>query len=93
MRILSSCTTGLACSWIFVLLACSAPVAPINVDKDGNAIKGYDPVAYFTLGHSTKGKKEYQFEWNNARWLFVNNEHLALFKENPSKYAPQYGGY
>jgi len=94
MRIRSSCSTALICSWFFILLACSsAPIAPINVDGDGTALKGYDPVAYFTLGQTVKGQKEYQFKWNNAKWLFASSQHLALFQKNPSKYAPQYGGY
>jgi YHS domain-containing protein len=93
MRIFSSCSTALICFWVFILLACSAPIAPINVDADGAALKGYDPVAYFTLGHPVKGQKKYQYEWNNANWLFASSEHLTLFQENPSTYAPQYGGY
>ena len=81
------------CTWIFVLIACSAPTAPINVDADGVALKGYDPVAYFTEGRPVKGLKDFQFEWNSAKWLFASSEHLALFREDPAKYAPQYGGY
>ena len=84
---------ALVCTWSFILVACSAPKSPINVNGDGIAIKGYDPVAYFTLSRPVKGLKEYQFEWNNAKWLFANNEHLILFQENPGKFAPQYGGY
>ena len=80
-------------TWTFILIACSAPKSPINVNGEGIAIKGYDPVAYFTLSLPVKGLKEYQFEWNNAKWLFANNEHLILFQENPGKFAPQYGGY
>ncbi|MBW2470671.1 MAG: YHS domain protein, partial [Deltaproteobacteria bacterium] len=34
----------------FLLPACSAQIPPINVDADSVAIKGYDPVAYFTEG-------------------------------------------
>jgi YHS domain-containing protein len=28
-----------------------------------------------------------------AEWRFASAEHLDLFKSNPEKYAPQYGGY
>ena len=28
-----------------------------------------------------------------ANWRFSSAENLALFKANPEKYAPQYGGY
>ena len=80
-------------TWSFILIACSAQVVPINAGADGVALKGYDPVAYFTMGLPVKGHKEFQFEWKNAKWLFANSEHLTLFQENPEKYAPQYGGY
>jgi len=58
-----------------------------------NAIKGYDTVAYFTQGEAVKGNKKYSTDYNGARWLFSSNENLVLFKEDPEKYAPQYGGY
>ena len=93
MKKLSLSLTAVVCTWTFILIACSAPKSPINVNGEGIAIKGYDPVAYFTLSRPVKGLKEYQFEWNNAKWLFANNEHLILFQENPGKFAPQYGGY
>ena len=93
MKKLSLSLIAIVCTWTFILIACSAPKSPINVNGDGIAIKGYDPVAYFTLSRPVKGLKEYQFEWNNAKWLFANNEHMILFKEEPSKFAPQYGGY
>ena len=80
-------------SWIFLFLACSAQIAPINVDGNGVTLKGYDPVAYFTEKAPIKGKKEFQYEWRGATWLFASREHLDMFRENPKKYAPQYGGY
>ena len=80
-------------TWSLVLISCTGPLPPINADAEGIALKGYDPVAYFTVGQPVKGQKEYQFEWKNAKWLFSNNEHLALFQEDPTRYAPQYGGY
>lgn len=78
-----------------VLLIASVAVAQgqqIFSTSDG-AIKGYDPVAYFTEGEPVKGGKAYSYEWNGATWHFSSEKNLALFKENPEKYAPQYGGY
>lgn len=75
------------------IAACSSDRAAVNVDRDGNAIKGYDPVAYFTDGRPIKGDMRYAFAWNNAQWLFSSEEHLSLFKKDPEKYVPQYGGY
>jgi hypothetical protein len=66
---------------------------PVNVDKNGIAIKGYDSVAYFTKGEPVKGSPEIQYEWNSAIWYFSNVEHRDMFKAELEKYAPQYGGY
>ncbi len=57
------------------------------------AIKGYDTVAYFTENKAIKGSQEYSFDYKGAQWLFSSAENLALFKADPEKYEPQYGGY
>ncbi|MFM8834284.1 MAG: YHS domain-containing (seleno)protein [Cytophagales bacterium] len=57
------------------------------------AIRGYDPVAYFVDGREIKGKKELVFEHADARWHFASETNLTLFKQNPEKYIPQFGGY
>jgi len=57
------------------------------------AIKGYDPVAYFTDGKPTKGLPEFAHDWDDHRYLFVNAEHRDRFKADPVKYAPQFGNY
>jgi YHS domain-containing protein len=57
------------------------------------AIRGYDPVAYFTVGEPTKGSDQYSFEWEGETFKFTNAENLAIFKADPGKYAPRYGGY
>lgn len=59
----------------------------------GIAINGYDTVAYFTDGKPVKGNEAFAYEWNGGKWLFASQAHLDLFKSNPTKYAPQYGGY
>lgn len=65
----------------------------IMVLKDGYAIGGYDPVAYFKASEARKGKESIAFEWNDAKWLFSSEEYRDLFKASPEKYAPQYGGW
>ncbi len=59
----------------------------------GVAIKGYDPVAYFTENRAVKGSREFTFDWNEARWQFAKAEHRDLFATNPKKYAPNHGGF
>ena len=82
--------------FVFVLLtAFSLPASASPVyTGDGNlAIKGYDSVAYFTSQSALKGKANFQHSWNGAVWQFSSAENLELFKSNPEKYAPQYGGF
>ena len=57
------------------------------------AIKGYDPVAYFTLQRATPGVAQYEYEWDEHRWQFANAHHRDLFKANPVRYAPQFEGF
>jgi YHS domain-containing protein len=57
------------------------------------AIRGYDPVAYFTEGQPVEGNSAYQYEWNGAVWQFSSDENLTSFIANPEAFAPQYGGY
>ena len=67
---------------------------PINTTVFGNiAIKGYDPVAYFSESMPQKGSKKYTIEYKGANWRFISSKNLALFKSKPEKYSPQYGGY
>jgi YHS domain-containing protein len=57
------------------------------------AIKGYDPVAYFTEGEAVEGDEQYSYRWLGATWHFASAAHRDLFIGNPGRYAPQYGGY
>ena len=61
--------------------------------RTDTAINGYDPVAYFTVGKPVKGQDGLVTEWMGAKWKFSSQANLDLFKANPEKYAPQYGGY
>jgi len=66
---------------------------PVNTTFTGVAVKGYDPVAYFTAAKPIKGQKKFEYRWQGAKWRFSSAAHLALFEAAPEKYAPQYGGY
>jgi YHS domain-containing protein len=68
------------------------PVAAVNA-ADGTGLKGYDPVAYFTLGQPTPGRDQYSYRWKDVTYRFTSAENLERFKAGPKKYLPQYGGY
>jgi len=76
---------------IFLPLAFAAE-SPIFATGDG-AIRGYDPVAYFTLGKPTQGNDQFTSSWQGATFKFASAANLELFKADPAAYAPQYGGY
>ncbi|WP_429124025.1 YHS domain-containing (seleno)protein [Ensifer sp. 4252] len=57
------------------------------------AIKGYDPVAYFTENKALEGSPQYSYRWLGANWQFASAENRELFIREPTRYAPQYGGY
>jgi YHS domain-containing protein len=82
---------------IFIVLA--AFVTTLEAQKseiyatDDGAIRGYDPVAYFTDNKPIKGKPEFKFEWQGHPWYFSSEKNLTVFKASPESFAPQYGGY
>lgn len=65
----------------------------VNLDEEGIALRGYDPVSYFTEAEPIKGQKTYSVVWNNATWYFTSAENRDLFSQTPKKYAPANGGY
>ncbi len=66
---------------------------PVYDDFFGKAIKGYDPVSYFTENKAVKGNNDITYQWNGSQWHFSSEENLKLFVSDPAMYAPQYGGY
>ena len=65
----------------------------VNTTWLGNAIEGYDPVAYHTAGAPMEGSADFEHEWEGATWRFISAENRDLFAADPEKYAPAYGGY
>jgi YHS domain-containing protein len=83
-----------------LLALATAPLAfpvlaagPANVDARGVAIHGHDPVAYFVDEKPIMGKSEHSATVGAATYWFASGANLQLFKTDPAKYEPQYGGY
>jgi YHS domain-containing protein len=64
-----------------------------NVDASGVILDGYDAVAFFTDNKPVKGDAAFSFNYEDAIYLFASQQHLDLFKANPDKYKPQFGGW
>jgi YHS domain-containing protein len=62
-------------------------------ERNGLALDGYDPVAYFTEQKPVKGSPEFHADYHGSTFHFVSAAHRDVFAADPSKYAPQYGGY
>jgi hypothetical protein len=81
-----------------VLLASAAPIvgsvgALAGEERAPLAIKGYDPVAYFTMGRPVHGLPNTEYEWDESRYRFARPEHRKLFKADPVHYAPQFANF
>ncbi len=80
---------------IFIALLWLAGMAlsPVKGDEPTLAIKGYDPVAYFTESKAVPGRPEFRYEWDEHVYQFRSAEHRDLFKANPVRYAPQFANF
>lgn len=78
----------------FVSAAAWAAGKPVvNTSRGDVALRGYDAVAYWTDGKPIQGSTAFEYRWNNAVWRFATAEHRDQFSKDPSRYAPQFGGY
>jgi YHS domain-containing protein len=65
----------------------------LSADANGVVLQGYDPVAYFTQGSALKGEERYKATYKGGTYYFASDANKKLFRKDPAKYAPQYGGY
>ena len=70
-------------------------LAHFNLGKKGLAIQGYDPVAYFKEGGGKplEGKKSLTHTHLEVTYRFATQKNLDLFKKDPAKFEPLYGGW
>lgn len=74
----------------------SGPAAarePETFAPDGLAIRGIDPVAYFSDARPVPGDPGHTLMHKGAEWRFASAENRALFEADPEKYGAQFGGY
>ena len=77
-----------------LLVACAATAHGGEFfEKDGVAIRGYDPVAYFTEKKPVRGSPAHKAEFKGSTFHFASQANRDAFKADPAKYAPRYDGY
>jgi hypothetical protein len=59
----------------------------------GIAMRGIDPVGYFTAGTPVQGVPDHALMWRGATWHFASAASRVRFEMNPTSFAPRYGGY
>ena len=74
------------------LQAQTAEQKNFNINKEGVAIDGYDPVSYFH-GEPKLGKKDMSYKLDGITYWFGNEANKKKFEKTPLKYIPQYGGW
>lgn len=82
-------------AFVFLLFSAIAAFAgsELNVTSTGLALRGIDPVSYFTSGAPAAGDFQITAVHNGAVYRFASEENKAAFTADPDKYLPQYGGY
>jgi YHS domain-containing protein len=86
---------------VFVLITvaslAAAQAAPqkrlVNTDRQALALKGHDPVAFFTEGRPVAGDPRFESNHIGVRYRFASAENKQAFDADPAQYEPQFGGF
>ena len=81
-------------AFLFTIL--STPLwAGVDTGTDANDVilAGHDAVAYHTEGKAVPGSADFTAVYNDAIYRFSSEDNRDLFKGNPEKYEPAYGGF
>ncbi len=62
-------------------------------EPEGVAVRGFDVVAYFTDHKPVKGSSRYTVFFRGSLFQFASAEHRNAFLADPTRFAPQYGGF
>lgn len=70
-------------------------LAHFHLGKDGLALSGYDPVAYFAEGggKAKEGSAKIEYRYRGALYRFATEANKEKFVADPRKYEPAYGGF
>jgi YHS domain-containing protein len=77
------------------IVAATAAVSagPVNRDRRGLALDGYDPVAYFTEHRAVRGDAALARTHEGTTYYFASSANRDAFAADPARYLPQFGGF
>jgi len=90
---ISSTIASLALGMALVYTAAANAGHDTETDSNDVILAGHDVVAYFTQGKPVEGSSKYTAVYNGAIYQFSNKRNRNTFREDPARYAPQYGGF
>ena len=62
-------------------------------NRNGLALSGFDPVAYFLDNSAVPGLPGYELIHDGAVWRFASAANRDAFREAPEVYTPRFGGF
>tara|TARA_E500000305_G_scaffold108001_1_gene109330 strand:+ start:52 stop:561 length:510 start_codon:yes stop_codon:yes gene_type:complete len=84
-------------AFVFAALFCCAQAFGAspdqNLDDKGLALRGYDPVSYFSNNQAVRGKSGISAEHGGATYYFTSEAHREEFLQEPRLYEANYGGF
>jgi len=57
------------------------------------AIAGRDVVSFYSEDGPVDGTKDFTAKYDDTTWRFSSEKNRDLFKQDPAKYIPEFGGY
>lgn len=93
MRVLSTLIIIFLSLNIFGQASVEKRQANFNLEEDHIAIRGYDPITYFTLPEPLKGHENISYTYKDITYWFLSKNNRDLFKADPEKFEPKYGGW
>ena len=62
-------------------------------DRQGVAAGGHDVVSFHGPSGPMPGLSSIEHTWRGATWRFATESNRELFRADPERYAPQFGGH
>lgn len=90
---LSTAIFGLMLSMALVYASSASAGHDTETNSNDVILAGHDVVAYFTQNKPVLGSAKYTAVYNGAIYQFSNKANRNSFREDPARYAPQYGGF
>ena len=89
---------GLLAAWfVTTVIAFSSKAATteqiVSDPRNGVALYGYDPVAYFIDKSARPGTREHEVRFAGLTWRFRSEANRAAFTRAPEDFVPAFGGY